>query len=69
MWPTGGGYPHDEAAFLHHIIETIRTALRGFAGLSLDELAAWITTRHQQIERSELIYIAHQLDVTGFAPG
>jgi hypothetical protein len=28
-----------------------------------------VAARHAQIERGELIYIAHQLDVAGHAPG
>jgi SAM-dependent methyltransferase len=68
VWPTEGAYPEDEAIFLHHIVATIHGALDGSAGLSEGELTAWVETRHQQIERGELVYIAHQLDVAGLAP-
>jgi SAM-dependent methyltransferase len=62
------GYPADEAYFLHHIVHTIDGALRGAPTLPAAEFAAWIDARHVEIERGELIYIAHQLDVVGRAP-
>jgi SAM-dependent methyltransferase len=64
-----GCYPADEAYFLHHIVHTIDVALTGRASLEAEAFAAWIDTRHQQIDRGELSYIAHQLDVVGLAPG
>lgn len=57
------GYPADEATFLHFIIETMRGALAGHPALDAARFAAWIAERHAQIERGELVYIAHQLDV------
>lgn len=59
------GYPFDEAYFLHFIIETIHGALRHHAALDRERFAAWVQTRHAQIERGELVYIAHQLDFLG----
>lgn len=66
--PQQGAYPHDEAYFLHVIIATVSQALQGRAGLDQDDLAEWIGARHAQIERGELICIAHQLDVLARAP-
>jgi SAM-dependent methyltransferase len=66
--PQQGAYPHDEAYFLHVIVETVSQALQGRAGLDQVALAEWIRARHAQIERGELIYIAHQLDVLARAP-
>jgi hypothetical protein len=57
------GYPADEAFFLRFIVETMRGALRGHPELDAGRFAAWIAERHAQIDRSELVYIAHQLDV------
>jgi len=31
-------------------------------------LASWVEARHAQIDRGELCYIAHQLDMAGYAP-
>jgi hypothetical protein len=59
------GYPADEAYFLHHIIDTVGTALTGHPRLDAERLGAWVTQRHAQIEQGELVYIAHQLDVLG----
>jgi len=56
-------YPQDEAYFLHFIIHTVAGALRGHPGLDGPTFEAWVAARHAQIERGELIYIAHQLDV------
>jgi predicted O-methyltransferase YrrM len=62
------GYPADEAYFLHHIIDTVGTALTGHPRLDAERLGAWVTQRHAQIEQGELVYIAHQLDVLGRVP-
>lgn len=59
------GYPHDEAYFLHFIIETVRAALENFEELDQQRLCDWIARRHRQIEEGKLVYIAHQLDVVG----
>ncbi|HXF63329.1 MAG TPA: class I SAM-dependent methyltransferase [Caldilineaceae bacterium] len=60
--PHNGSYPDDEAYFLHFIINTMEGALRSDPGLDSARFAAWIAERHAQVERGELVYIAHQLD-------
>jgi SAM-dependent methyltransferase len=62
------GYPGDEAYFLHFIIHTIGTALRGHPQLDPDRLTQWIARRQAQIEAGSLVYIAHQLDVLACTP-
>jgi SAM-dependent methyltransferase len=64
----GAAYPDDEAYFLHHIVHTVDSALAGTPSLDAVDFAAWVAARHQQIERGQLTYIAHQLDVVGLAP-
>ena len=61
------GYRNDEAYFLHFIVDTVRAALERHPQLALcrAEFLAWIERRHAQIDRGELIYIAHQLDFVG----
>jgi hypothetical protein len=70
VWPRAGGYPHDEAYFLHHIVHTIDRELGATAtwGGEVAEFRAWVATRHRQIDAGELTYIAHQLDVLAGAP-
>jgi SAM-dependent methyltransferase len=68
VFPVQHGYAGDEAYFLHHITHTIATALTGHAELDAQQFNDWVLTRHAQIERAELCYIAHQLDVLGRAP-
>ena len=63
--PHEGGYPADEAYFLHFIIHTIYLALAGHPELDQERLVSWTAQRHAQIERGELVYIAHQLDIFG----
>ena len=63
--PVRGGYPGDEAYFLHFILHTIQLALRGSPQLDPIRLDAWVAKRHAQVERGELVYIAHQMDVLG----
>ncbi len=60
-----GTYPDDEAYFLHFIVHTIQQALGRHPQLDPARFAAWVDQRHAQIERGELVYIAHQLDVVG----
>ena len=59
------GYPEDEAYFLHFIIHTISAALKNYPGLDLEAFEEWVAVRHAQIEASELVYIAHQIDFLG----
>lgn len=56
------GYPADEASFLHFIVHTMHGALGGHPDLPAERFARWISARHAQIERGELVYIAHQID-------
>ena len=57
-----GGYPADEAYFLHHILHFVEGALAKDATLDAARLHAWLAARRAQVERGELVYIAHQLD-------
>jgi SAM-dependent methyltransferase len=63
-----GGYPADEAFFLRFIVETVRGALAGAPGLDQARFAAWIAERQAQIDRGDLVYIAHQLDFLAQRP-
>lgn len=63
-----GGYPEDEAYFLHFIIHTLRQALAGHPALDGRLFEAWIAQRHAQIEAGALVYVAHQLDFVGVKP-
>lgn len=69
VFPRAKAYADDEAYFLRHIVHTIEEALTGHPELGSSEFAAWVEARFAQIERGELCYIAHQLDVFGVAPG
>jgi SAM-dependent methyltransferase len=66
--PVKGRYPEDEAYFLHFILHTVDRALRRHPELDPRRFARWVERRHAQIERGELVYIAHQLDVVGRVP-
>lgn len=65
--PVAGRYPADEAYFLHFIVATMHGALCDAPPLDGARFAAWIAARHAQIDRGELIYLAHQLDFCGAA--
>jgi len=60
-----GRYPADEAYFLHFIIHTLQQALQDHPQLDPGRFRQWVEQRHAQIERGELVYIAHQLDFVG----
>lgn len=61
--PTENGYQADEAYFLHHIVDTVASALVDDPAVDGDRLVRWEDHRHEQILRDELVYVAHQLDV------
>lgn len=69
VFPMQGAYLAEEAYFLHFIIHTIHQELVHHPELDADRLADWATARHAQIDRGELVYIAHQLDFVGRARG
>lgn len=62
VYAVNGKYPQDEAYFLHFILHFFEESLKGYGGLNEDVFADWLGKRREQIERGELIYIAHQLD-------
>jgi len=65
VYPEKSGYRQDEAYFLHFILHTIEQELRGHPELDQANFLSWIKQRHAQVERGELVYIAHQLDFLG----
>jgi SAM-dependent methyltransferase len=69
VFPGKAGYPEDEAFFLHFIVHTIQEALKENPELDREGFSRWIAGRHAQVERCELVYIAHQLDFAGTIPG
>jgi SAM-dependent methyltransferase len=65
VFPQQGSYQGEEGYFLHHIVDTISTSLSVRPEVEGEALRAWIELRHQQVERGELTYLAHQLDFLG----
>jgi SAM-dependent methyltransferase len=63
--PRRGGYPGDEAYFLHHILHFMETSLAGHPALDAAGFGRWLARRRAQIDAGELIYIAHQIDIAG----
>jgi tRNA A58 N-methylase Trm61 len=57
-----GKYPADEAYFLHFILHFFEESLTGHPELDASSFANWVKERRVQIERGELVYIAHQMD-------
>lgn len=68
VFPAPHGYTGDEAFFLHYILETMHHGLLGLPGIDAPRFTGWIAARHAQIDRAELTYIAHQLDLLGMLP-
>jgi hypothetical protein len=60
-------YPDDEAHFVECILQTVQDALAG--EIPAAALADWLAVRRRQLASGELVYLAHQLDVAGRAPG
>lgn len=63
VFATRDGYRQDEAYFLHFIIHTLFLALKNRSDLDQDRFLDWIAKRHSQVDRRELVYIAHQIDI------
>jgi hypothetical protein len=59
---TRGEYPAEEKYFLHFILSFFEGSLRAQPELDPGAFAEWLAKRRQQIERGELVYIAHQID-------
>ncbi|MBI5353415.1 MAG: hypothetical protein HZB50_12310 [Chloroflexi bacterium] len=57
-----GKYPADEAYFLYFILHFFEESLTGNAELNAADFASWLNERRAQIERGEMVYIAHQMD-------
>jgi len=57
-----GKYPADEAYFLHFILHFFEESLTGHAELDAADFINWLKERRAQVERGELVYIAHQVD-------
>ncbi|WP_170977225.1 class I SAM-dependent methyltransferase [Halorussus salinisoli] len=58
-----GGYPADEAYFLHCITEMVEGAVRSESAIDDGRISEWASRRHDQIDVGELVYVAHQLDL------
>jgi hypothetical protein len=71
--PPGAGqarrYPDDEAFFLHYLVDVVGGALDGDAAFAPGEVTTWVARRHAQVDRGELVWIAHNLDVLARAGG
>lgn len=62
VFPRLGQYPGDEAYFLHFVLHFFEDSLTGCPALDPQRFAGWLAARHAQVERGELVYIAHQVD-------
>ncbi len=57
-----GKYPADEQFFLQFILHFFEESLTGHPELDAEKFSEWLAKRRAQIERGELVYIAHQMD-------
>ena len=62
VYAVNGSYPEEEEYFLNFILHFFEVSLTGHAGLNSESFTRWLRKRHVQVERGELVYIAHQLD-------
>jgi hypothetical protein len=65
---TSGAYPADEEYFLHFILNFFESALNDQVELDSTAFKHWLAARRVQIERGELVYIAHQMDFLVLKP-
>ena len=62
VYPVDGQYPADEAYFLQFILHFFEESLGGHPELDAVFFADWLEKRRGQVDRGELVYIAHQMD-------
>jgi SAM-dependent methyltransferase len=63
------GYADDDAFFLRCILGFFEQSVGTRAEIDKARFASWLRERHEQIDRGELTYIAHQLDFVGLVDG
>lgn len=62
VYPVDKRYQADEAYFLQFILYFFEESLGNHPDLNADIFASWLKKRRGQVERGELVYIAHQID-------
>ena len=62
VYPVDGQYPAEEAYFLQFILHFFEESLGNHPELDKSAFANWLQKRREQVERGELVYIAHQMD-------
>ena len=68
VFPSNGSYKDDDAYFLHFMVDTIYRAIKFHPEINPGQLHSWTDARHGQVEREELFFVAHQLDVLAQIP-
>jgi hypothetical protein len=59
---TDAKYAQDEKYFLQFILHFFEESLKDNKDLNKKIFSEWLRKRYEQIERGELVYVAHQLD-------
>ncbi|KTG10104.1 hypothetical protein AUR64_10940 [Haloprofundus marisrubri] len=62
-WVVTPPYAGDEAYFLHHLLSFFEDSVG--ENREIDGFSAWVEERHTAVERGELSFVAHHLDVYG----
>ena len=62
VYPVDGQYQDDEVYFLQFILRFFEESLGKHPELDKAVFANWLGKRREQVERGELVYIAHQMD-------
>lgn len=62
VFPREGHYPADEAYFLHFILHFFEETIPKYPQINPIAFENWLRNRRSQIERGELVFMAHQLD-------
>jgi hypothetical protein len=62
VFPRRGQYPADEAYFLHFILHFFEETIPKYPQINPTAFEDWLRRRRSQIDKGELVYLAHQLD-------
>jgi len=68
--PTEDGYPGSERQFVAHLLDTIDGALADFESAVIEATTRerWLDRRRGELDRGELVFVAHNLDVLARRP-
>ncbi len=67
VFPDEDGYTEDEEVLMRHVLKTVYGAVSEVDVVENDRLDAWLEDRQRRLEEEELVFVAHNIDVSGLS--